>query len=96
MIEKALTEQILFGDSPPKFIRRHIYWKLSADGQPVPDFTDSPHLYQHAHLVEIPVPRDVQDCMAEFKNPPACLIVTKSGLMAGNCTTKPTNETSAL
>ena len=85
------------GEGPRKdVIRRYLYWKLDRTGNPIPDFTDTPHLYPHAHLVEIPVPQDVQDCMSEFQHPPACLVIEKTGLMAGNCTTKPTNETSAL
>jgi hypothetical protein len=82
---RPLTHQVLLGSAPPKKIRRHIFWKLDAEGNPVPDFTDTPHLYQHAHLVEIPVPQDVQDCMSEFKDPPPCLIIEKSDLMAGDC-----------
>lgn len=66
-------------------VRRYIYWKLNRNGLPEPDFTDTPHLYPHAHLVEIPIPEDVLACMAEFKNPSVCLVLDKFGKSRGDC-----------
>lgn len=68
-------------------IRRFIYWKLNAKGAPEPDFTghETMHLYGHVHLVEIPIPEDVLQCMHEFEHPSPCLILDKFGKPQGSC-----------
>lgn len=66
-----------------------IYWHLDRDGNPVPDFTLTPHLYPHTSRVRIPVPEDVQKCMAQFSEPATCLLLTKFGQVQTFCDGQP-------
>jgi hypothetical protein len=69
----------------PKRVIKYMYWKLDSKGQPNPDFTESPHLFPHAHCYAIPVPEDVQACCEEFADPPECLLLDKFGRTKGEC-----------
>ena len=68
------------------------YWRIARDGTPTVSICDDPMSHPHTHLVRIPIPEDVQKCVAATKDPPLCMVLGKSSKMLGKCP-EPSNET---
>ena len=83
-----------FAQQDGPFVEVFVYWRIARDGKPTVSICDDPMGHPHAHLVRVPIPEDVQRCIAAVKNPPLCMVLEKTGKHAGECP-KPTNETSA-
>jgi hypothetical protein len=77
---------------PAPYVEVWIFWRISRDGTPTASICDDPMGHPHTHLVRIPIPEDVQKCIAATKNPPLCMVLGKSGKMTGACP-EPSNET---
>lgn len=77
-----------------RYVEIFVYWRIARDGTPTVSICDDPMGHPHVHLVRVPVPKDVQQCIAAVKDPPACMVMDKFSRAVGDCP-KPTNETSA-
>ena len=73
---------------PPKespTVKTWVYWRIARDGTPTVSTCDDPMGHPHAHLIAIPIPEDVQKCIAATKNPPLCMVLQKNGRHVGDC-----------
>lgn len=81
-----------YGDDP--FVEVFMYWRIGRDGKPTASICDDPMGHPHVHLVRIPIPEDVQKCIAAVKHPPLCMVLNKFGRSEGVCPTTNESETS--
>lgn len=91
---RAWEESMEASVRPAPFAELWCYWRIDRDGNPKPSFCDDPMGHPHVHLIRIPVPEDVQRCIAAVKDPPMCMVMNKFSRPEGECP-KPTNETTA-
>jgi hypothetical protein len=78
--------------APQPYVEVFMYWRIARDGTPTVSICDDPMSHPHAHLVRIPIPEDVQKCVAATKDPPLCMVLTKFGKHEGPCP-QTSNET---
>lgn len=71
------------------------YWRIDRDGKPKPSFCDDPMGHPHVHLIRIPVPEDVQRCIAAVKDPPMCMVMNKFSKPEGACPNQKSEPTDA-
>lgn len=67
------------------YVEVFIYWRIDRAGKPTASICDDPMGHPHVHLIRIPIPEDVQRCIAAVKDPPLCLIMTKFSKATGEC-----------
>lgn len=92
-IEDAQTGRPTLGDLKiAPTVSVWCYWRIDRDGTPAVSICDDPMGHPHVHLVRIPIPEDVQKCIATTKDPPLCMVLSKSSKMLGPCP-QPSNET---
>ena len=80
-----------YGDDP--FVEVWMYWRIGRDGKPTASICDDPMGHPHVHRVRIPIPEDVQKCIAAVKDPPMCMVMNKFSKSEGTCPTTNESET---
>lgn len=77
------------------YVEVFIYWRIDRKGKPTASICDDPMGHPHVHLIRIPVPEDVQRCIAAVKDPPLCMVMSKFSKPEGACPKQESEPTDA-